>query len=419
MNPKVAISITEGRVVRDLFENGFLDMVIAQNMEIMFFTPATRVPDFAERWLRPGITFHTLPPYEMEVNLSRFLRMRNLLLKHASSLIPPWDKLMRKHSHPNPELVEKIRGARLAIITHPMFHTEYPLFRAAAELNISTLGVLRSWDNLYKGLRIIPDVLAVWNQVNRQEAIDLMGYSSDCVEVIGGAQFDPYFAPDSNWSRQEFSQRLGLDPARPIITLATLGAFLHLFDETYLVDFLLKAIKDGSIPGSPQLVIRLHPASKLEYFRKYSNHPDVRLSYIQGYIPSLGWTMTRDDVIFVANLLRHSSVVVSPGSTITIETAIFDTPTVVPLFHTYQPELGKEQFDFHMTRHFKRLAELDLVPIVRKPEELIAVVSRFLSEPTWYQAQRSQLVENYITYTDGKSTKRLVDLMARLAQKTR
>jgi CDP-glycerol glycerophosphotransferase (TagB/SpsB family) len=231
---------------------------------------------------------------------------------------------------------------------------------------------------------------------------------------LGAAQFDAYFAPGTTWSREQFASYYQLDSSRPVIVLATLGAFLHLYDETYLVDWLLQEIANGGIPGKPQIVIRLHPASKLEYFQKYLSHPDVRISFIQGYIPSLGWTMTRDDVIAVANLLRHADLVISPGSTITIEAAIFDTPTIVPLFHVYQPELGKKQYDFHLRNHFKRLRELDLVPFADTPDELRSYVNRALTDKSWYRNQRTQLVHDYICFTDGRSAERLSDLILQL-----
>jgi hypothetical protein len=407
----IALSITEGRVIRDLFENDFLEMMQARQLDIMCFTPAARVPQFVAHWERPGVTFHPLLPYEIELRARRSLKIHYELVKHARYLLPLWRKFAPKLLKTQPDLVEKIRGTRLVVLTHPLFHSEMPLFRAANELNIPTLGVLRSWDNLYKGLRILPDTLAVWNEVNRDEAVRLIGYDAEHVKIVGGAQFDPYFAADAIWTREKFAAYYQLDKTRPVIVLATLGAFINLYDETYLVDWLLKEIENGAIPNKPQVIIRLHPASKFEQFQKYLSHPDVRISYINGYIPSLGWTMSRADVIAVANLLHYANVVISPGSTITIETAIFDTPTVVPLFHTYQPELGKQQYDFHLRNHFKRLSELDLVPFVNTPEELLSAVNRAMADKSWYQKQRLQLIKDYIYFTDGCSTQRLVELI--------
>lgn len=411
MRKQITISFTEGRVVRDLLWNNLPEILLEQGYEILFLTPAARVPQFTAQWSRPGIDFYPLRPYQLDVRGERALRMRRILFSNGKQFLGWWRKIEPKFFELDQEYANIIRGSNLVVITHPMFHSEIPVFRAAFELGIPTLGILRSWDNLHKGLRIYTDILAVWNQVNQEEACRLMGYDMGHVKILGGMQFDPYFAPDANWSRAQFARALNLDPERPIITLAMLGAFLHQYDESYLVEILLDAIRTGAIRGKPQLVLRLHPASKLEYFSKYMNLPDVRVSYAAGYIPTLGWSMSRDDVIFMANLLRHSDVVVSPGSTITIETAIFDTPTVVPIFHTYQPELGKEQFDHHLRMHFKRLAELDLIPIIRRPEDLVPAINHCLSDRSWYKTQRAQLVRDYIHFTDGHSTERLVELI--------
>ena len=65
-------------------------------------------------------------------------------------------------------------------------------------LGIPTLGIVRSWDNVYKGIRRRPQQLAVWNTVNRDELLDLEGYRPDQVHIIGSPQFDPYFDADQN-----------------------------------------------------------------------------------------------------------------------------------------------------------------------------------------------------------------------------
>jgi hypothetical protein len=407
----ISLSITEGRVIRDLFENGFLEMMCERGVTVTCLTPAARFPKFVSQWSRPGIRFFPLRPFELDTLGYRALRVRKFLSQRGQRLLKGWQKLEPRFFQVDQECVDAMCGSGLAVFTHPMAHAEMPIFRAAAKLGIPTLGVLRSWDNLYKGLQIMPQTLAVWNEINREEAVRLIGYQPEQVKVVGGAQFDQYFAPDANWTREQFASHYQLDVSRPIIVLATLGAFLHLYDETYLVDWLLKEIEHGNIPSRPQVVIRLHPASKLEHFQNYLSNPDVQISSIKGYIPSLGWTMERCEVVEVANLLRHADLVISPGSTITIEAAIFDTPTIVPLFHTYQPELGAKQYDFHLRNHFKRLRELDLVPFVNTPEDLLRSINYALGDRSWYRKQRAQLVSDYIHFTDGQSTKRLVDLI--------
>ena len=418
---KILISFTEGRVVRDLLYNDLSSYLFMYGYSIELFTPAAKVPNFMEQWKQPSLNFNYLSPYLFKNREFRTLEIRKKMISKCPKLLPVWlrveDKLFIK---PCKEMVDQLKtlNPSLVVITNPMQQHEMEVFKAAKRLKIPTLGVVRSWDNLYKGLRIRPDDLAVWNPINADEAFNLMKYPKDKIHIIGSTQFDPYFDQSEVLDREKFTSKFYLDPKKPIITLATLGPFQHQYDETYLLDWLLNAINNSSIPSDSQIICRLHPASRLEQFLKYKNCPNVRLSYVEGYIPTLGWTMTKEDVFFVGNILRHSDVVISPGSTITIETAIFDTPTIVPTFHTYQPELGERQFSQHLSTHFRRLKENDLVPIIDKPEELILAINKALNDRTWYKNQREQLVKDYIYYTDGKSTRRLANLMMELAHRT-
>ncbi len=416
---KIALSFNEGRVVRDLFLNGLPEKLFDHGYSMDVFTPAASVESFVKQWEKPGLKFYTIKPYFLSDNAHLALKWRNRIIKNAPFLLPLWSNAEKKlSSSPDPDTTDVFLKdrPRLVVVTNPVEHHEQPVFRAAQALGIPTLGIVRSWDNLYKGFRIRPDHLAVWNSINRDEAINKIKYKPQQVHIIGSTQFDAYFDPSGVWTREELASKINLDPKRPIITLATLGPFQHQYDETYLMDWLVNAIQTGLIPKNCQVVCRLHPWSRLEHFMKYQEYEFVRLSWVSEYIPSLAWTMTKENVFFIGNLLRHSDVVISPGSMITIETAIFDTPTLVPIFHTYQPELGKVQFNHHLSTHFKRLKDMDLIPIIENSNDLPSAIQHAFADRSWYREQRKQLVKDYIGFTDGKSTDRLAELIYKLTK---
>lgn len=409
-----ALSFTEGRVVRDLFENGFFQMMNEKGWELVLFTPAEKIPHFKNKWISDVKAIEYLPLYSISKRENRLLRIREKIRTKISILLPFWLQLEKKLyiSDSRYEELLKKHNCSLAILTHPTHSFELPLYKAALKCSIPTIGILRSWDNLHKGLRIRPDHLTVWNPVNQLEAITLMKLRPENVHILGGSQFDGYFSDRvNNSSRSSFCETYKLNPHSPILMLATLGAFLHLYDEQYLVDFLIESILDGSLPRNTQLVIRLHPTSRLEYMLKYLKYDFVRLSYIQEYIPSIGWTMTRNEVEDIGCLMKHSDVVISPGSTITIETAIFDTPTIVPVFHNYQPDSGTQIFKYHFHTHFKKLQDENLVPFAETKAYLIAEIHRCLAGRSYYQKQRKKLADDYIYFFDGKSTQRIVDFV--------
>ena len=373
-NQHIALSITDGRTVRDLFHNGLLDYLQDMGFSVTVFTEATTVPSFIREWQRAKVDFARLYPVTMSRARYHSLKLRRKLMQwHADALLGEYMRIERRSLYcPHQDYVEYFQQKRpsLLLATHIHLLQEFELINAAKFLGISTLGIVRSWDNVYKGLQSRTDHVAVWNDINRNEVIEFDRYRPRDVTTIGVPQFDPYFASDVLWPRQKLAAQFNLDPARPIILFATMGYFIPGFDETCWMDVLLELIDQGIIPGRPQVICRLHPWSRLEHFQQYTRHQDVRLSYVDRYKPVLTWYMTREDVGLVANMLQHADVVITPGTTITVEAAIFDTPTLVPVFHPYQPELASSYFaSVMLSKHFRRLERLNLVPIIRNAED--------------------------------------------------
>jgi hypothetical protein len=409
----IAISFTEGRVIRDFFENNLVSRLQTIGIKVIFFTPAERVPSFKTHWENQGVTVYPLLPYSPSRKELRIENIRKHIKLKSNFLHQRMLKRFATYFRTDNTLEEILKKEQCTtvLITNPMYRQETQLWSTAKKLGIKTIGAVRSWDNLHQGLRIYPDELLVWNEVNKQEAIHLMGFPDENIHITGGCQFDQYFNPAFYQTKEEFCKELDLDPNRPIMTLASIGSLWPGYDENYMVDQLVELITNKQIPGDPQLVIRLHPVSKYECFASYLKYDFIRISNIPNQIPVLGWTMKKEEVGFVGNLLRYSDVVVSPGSTITIETAIFDTPTLFPTYHTYQPEFGKQCYDTVLAMHHKRLRELKLVNFIEKPENLLPAILQSLKDKSWFKEQRNKLFNDYIVFNDGKSTKRLAQFL--------
>jgi hypothetical protein len=265
-----------------------------------------------------------------------------------------------------------------------------------------------SWDNAWKGLWVRPHRVLCWAESDRHALRALAGYRDEDLEVIGAPAFDAYFAPDAQWSREQLAARLGLDPRRPYLVFATLGQFAQQIDETSPLEALLREIDAGRVEGRPQVVVRLHPWTREAYFRRLTQRPDVVVSRYEGYVPGLGWTPTRDEAILAANILRHAAVVVSPGSTMCIEPAIFDTPTVVPVFNEYMPDVFDDYFRrTWLEKHFARIYRGDWLPFARDPGALTAAVNRSMRDRAWCADGRARIRDEILGTLDGKATERL------------
>jgi hypothetical protein len=299
---------------------------------------------------------------------------------------------------------------RVVVSTHPMMTSDYEVVMTARRLGIQTLGVVKSWDNLGKGLSAQPHLLSVWNPVNKEEAVRLRGYQKNEVEINGAVSFDPYYDPGFLDTREEFLRSLGLDPQRPVVTYATAGLYQREYygrDETFIADDLLRMFAETPALKGAQLVIRLHPTSRLEDFWRFWGREGIAFSFA-AYLPAIGWCPLAADVRHQTNLLKHSDVIVTTGSSWGIEAAIFDTPTVCPVYSDIQPEHASAQFDrFTLARHYKPLVVNKWIPVTRSYEETQCELEAAITQPGRLAPGRKAIVENYVYHRDAGSAHRV------------
>ena len=414
------LSVSEGHIVRNLLENCLLDRLLERSFEVTLLTPAYAIPAFRERWEQPGVRLEKLLPFESSKAQRRLAHVRRRLAKRGSRALAR--RLLareRRMASNGSKAYKEVLDANpwsLMLATHIHLHVEVPLVNAAYVRGIPTLGIVNSWDNVYKGIRAHPDHAVVWNEINKREMIEFEGYEARKVSAIGTPAFDPYFRPDTLWPREDFCRHFGFDPARPIILHATAGQYVKYFEETYLLEVLLRGIRENHFAPRPQILCRLHPHTKRDFFEPYRAHPDVRFSRYEHHVPTLGWCPTREEVVLAANILHHSAVCVSPGSTMALEAAIFDTPTLVPVFNDYQPEVWDDYYArYCLAWHFGRLVQEQMLPVARSYKEMIDWVNRYLADASLYKQGRRRIVEEYVQFTDGRAVERLADMARQIA----
>ena len=416
----ISLSIIEGRTVRDLLYNDLLIHLNKKNIEPTIFSEASNIPEFTGQWNNQKAKFVDLEPSSTSTNRSRAYWMRRRISKlKTTGILEAYIHYENKFLYPPKKTyLDQFESdnCQLLVTTHAHLPNERELISSADKLNIPTLGLIKSWDNVHKGIYSRPKSMAVWNKINKQELVDIEKYKPENIFVIGAPQFDSYFDKNIIWSKTEYLSKLGLNPNRPIIFYATIGDFGFNLDETYWLDFLLTEIKNGTIKNNPQIICRLHPWSRYERFKKYENIEGVKISYVKNYWPGLGWYMDNDEVTMMANMINHSNIVISPGSTVILEAAIFNRPTIFPIFNDIQKQRADQYFNtWVLGKHFERIKNLDLVPIIDNSKLLAPAINKYMENPSWYEKQRSRLVSDYVCFTDGKSTIRLANLIEKLS----
>ncbi len=408
--------------VRDLLRLGMVDKLLSLSDEVrvILVTPAHTVPEFHEEFAGPRVVIRAHPMFEGfpgkrlpqavlngSMRIQRKARSRRLMAvatRVQSGLMAlEEDKIAELFAEFPPSLV---------VSSHPKMISDWSLLYAAKRRRIPTLAIVRSWDNILKGLTILPDFLAVWNEINRREAMTLYGYTEDEVFVTGAPAFDRYFLPGTLKPKDEYLSAAGLDPRRPVIVYATLGQFRYDYDETFLLDLLLKLTDEHEEFSGAQIVCRLHPTTQIRFFWKYTADPRVTLSFPKAYDKALGWSMTVAEADDSANLLCHADVVITPTSTMMLEAPIFDTPTILPIFSTVQPEMAERYFSgLALKQHCKILAEKGWLPFVRSERQLAEALLQAIRDPSLGREGRRAVVEEYVPFRDGKCRERIARLI--------
>jgi hypothetical protein len=416
----IFLSVQTGMVARDLLRCGPLERVLGHpETRVILLSPGARDPAFLEEFAHQRIVTIPLEPYAPTPMVWRLMNRR---WRHART--PAMADAMHRLEHaliPTPAAYARLFDEytpALVVSGDPLRPGDANLIATARRRGIPTLGSVRSWDNVLKHLRTRPDALTVWNAINAREAVEVDRFRPNQVTQVGAPQLDAYFSDFADFSARAAHigpAELGLDPNKKTLLLAT-SSFTYDSDQTYLVDMLLDAIRNGDIGHPLQIVLRLHPDDKVGRYLKYRHAPEIILDIPERYLATLGWTMAQADLERMAALLRQADVMVNFATTVTLEAAIVDTPTLLVAFSPIDPdEMQRYVVGLHFAMHYKSLVERDLVPVAWDRTQLVSWVNRYLDDPSLYRAQRAAIVAEWVQFTDGASGERLGEAILRHA----
>ncbi len=152
--------------------------------------------------------------------------------------------------------------------------------RAAKALGRRTVLPVGSWDHLSSKalLRLIPDAVLVWNEVQRTEAVEMHGVPPDRVLVTGAQCYDQWWERAPARSREAFCSRVGLRSDRPFVLYVCSSLFRGTADEPSFVLEWIQALRssiDSRLAGIG-ILIRPHPARLKEWHQiDLSGYRDV------------------------------------------------------------------------------------------------------------------------------------------------
>ncbi len=225
------------------------------------------------------------------------------------------------------------------LVTFESYQTDY--VKAAHKLGIPVVFVPFSWDNLTnKGLmRILPDRVLVWNDIQRREAIELHGCPPDTVVVTGAARFDDFFSRTPSTGRAEFLESFGLNARTPMV-LYLGSSQLTGPNEMELVRRWAESIRraEDSRLRTCGILVRPHPAVR-------SSWTSVDFSDLGNVALSLDASRGGDQELF--DSIHHAHAAVGLNTSAMLEAAIVGRPVhtlVIPGFD--EGQIGTMHFHY-------------------------------------------------------------------------
>jgi len=201
------------------------------------------------------------------------------------------------------------------------------LVKGAQALGIPVAACIASWDNLTnKGvLRVRPDQVMVWNETQRNEAVDFHDVHRENVIVTGAQPFDRWFERRPNTTREQFCTTIGLPVEKPFVLFVCSSSFISISDAE--VDFVrtwIKAIRSHSVLAGFSVLVRPHPYNCDAWeSADFSMLPDVAIWPKQAFNPIE--ELQRNHFF---DSLYHSVAVVGINTSAMIEAAILGRPVL-------------------------------------------------------------------------------------------
>jgi len=143
------------------------------------------------------------------------------------------------------------------------------LLAAAQAESRRTVLCVGSWDHLSSKavLRSRPDLVTVWNPIQKREAMTMHGMPARRVAVTGAQAYDHWFTWQPSRPREAFCARVGLPADRPYLLYVCSSLFRGTGDEAIFVEKWVRRIRESADPAlkSVGILIRPHPGRMDEW----------------------------------------------------------------------------------------------------------------------------------------------------------
>jgi len=287
---------------------------------------------------------------------------------------------------------------------------EVEIMKQAEAHNVPIIAMPKTWDNPSKiNLRVKPNKVIVWGDYSKDEVMKYSAINEKNIEVCGIPQFDAYRNIDLIDTREDFCAKWGFDPNKKIIVFGSEGRITP--QDKDIAEQIATWVKDGDIENA-QLFVRPHfmYPEDLKKFKNIESQENVKVDNSWNRIDGFrdNWDYSMKQISHFANLMVHADLMITTGSTLSIDAAATDTPVINIYFDTPDPKPFNESIRrWYTSEHYTHVLKTGAVSLAHSMDELKEYTKRYLKTPSIRQQQRKNLIEEFGYKNDGKSAQRI------------
>ena len=368
-------------------------------------------PDFADTpYLRDRMR-SALPP------IAGFLSHRNT---SSVAFIRRLTGMLRRceRAIPSSSVIESLLRSRQpdAVLVTPLVTDRSPqvdVIKSAHALGIPAALCVASWDHLTtKGLiRVQPDLVSVWNEEQKAEALAYHDIPSSSIVVTGAQPFDRWFERRPTL-REEFCRKVGLPPGKPFVIFVGSTASISAPDaELTFVRRWIDALRAHPALADISILVRPHPFNSRHWSE--ADVADIRNVAVYPHWANPVNEADRQDYF---DSLYHSETVVGINTTAMIEAAIVGRTVHSVLADEFKDTQGG-------TLHFRYLLAENggFLRVAASLQEHAAQVAETLASPGIGHEACARFVRTFVRPRgiEGSTTPVLVEALEGLAARTR
>jgi len=304
-----------------------------------------------------------------------------------------------------------------AVIVSPLVDAasdQVDAVRAAQSLGIPAVAAIASWDNLTnKGqLRVGPDMVTVWNEEQKREAVTLHGIESARVEVTGAQLFDRWFERRPSQSREAFCAMVGLPIDRDIVLYT--GSSVFIAPSAVEAPFArrwIAALRASSNPvvANAAVLVRPHPFNVEGWqTNDFSDLGPVAVFPNARFTPSADSARTS-----FFDSLYYASAIVGVNTSAMVEAAILGKPVLSLMTGDFS---ATQQGTLHF--HYLLPENGGFLRVARSFDEHVMQLTDALRHPDVSRAETQSFVRSFLRPRglDVPCTPLLADALERAAE---